>query len=327
MHLIQGEIWTPVDNKTAGIYTCCQEENNSMARGRPSKIHIAKATISRYFDESPQRVFRPADLTQILLKNRRTWKLAENTTVAGFLEFLEQELRLHLVRVEPLNHPNARDITLYSWGEVSPFSIGAHLRRGAYLSHGTAVLLHGLTDQLPKQIYVNKEQSEKPHRESAGLEQAAIDRAFHSNQRQSKFEFAHDGSRFLLLSGKNTGRLEVGSATLPGGETVPVTKMERTLIDIVVRPTYAGGVYQVLEAYRRATDRISVATLVATLRKLDYVYPYHQAIGFYLQQAGFGPKQYERLRALGLQYDFYLAHGLKRTEYSKEWRLYYPKGL
>jgi hypothetical protein len=28
-----------------------------------------------------------------------------------------------------------------------------------------------------------------------------------------------------------------------------------------------------------------------------------------------------------IKYDFYLAHQMKDTEYSKEWRLYFPKGL
>jgi predicted transcriptional regulator of viral defense system len=206
--------------------------------------------------------------------------------------------------------------------------VGASLWKGAYLSHGTAVFLHALTDQLPNLIYVNKEQSLKGAGSRTELQQANIDRAFgRKAQRLSRFEFAYDGGRFLRLNGKNTGRLEVGSATLEDGSAVPVTKLERTLIDIVVRPAYAGGIYMVLEAYRRARPNVSIATLLATLKKLDYAYPFHQAIGFYMQRAGYEPQQYERLRSLGLNHDFYLDYDLREREIDPVWRLYFPKGF
>ena len=35
-------------------------------------------------------------------------------------------------------------------------------------------------------------------------------------------------------------------------ETLKVTGIERTLIDIAVRPVYAGGVFEVLKAYKLA---------------------------------------------------------------------------
>jgi len=187
-------------------------------------------------------------------------------------------------------------------------------------------MLWGLTEQIYKTIYVNQEQSAKP-RPTARLLQQSLDRAFRSQQRASRYAFSYGESKFVLLSGKQTERLEVTSLKGEYGEPLSVTKIERTLIDAVVRPSYAGGISQVLDAYRAARDKLSASVLIATLKKLDYVYPYHQSIGFLMERAGYEPKQYERMRALGLDFDFYLVHGMREPAYDSKWRLHFPKGL
>ena len=70
-----------------------------------------------------------------------------------------------------------------------------------------------------------------------------------------------------------------------------------------------------------------IPVLVATLKQLGYVYPYHQAIGFLLERAGVEPARLEPLRALGLHFDFHLVHGMRERDYHAGWRLFHPKGL
>lgn len=291
---------------------------------RQSRLQISKSDIIKVFEQAEKRVFWPSDISQILEQNRGFWRLARNTTTAKFLEFLLNKTDLHLENLEPINHPNATGIARYVWKEASPYEIALSMKRDAYLSHGTAVFLHNLTEQIPARIYVNSEQS--PKSGSGHLTQEGINRAFAGKQRESQFVFKFDESEALLLWGKHTGQLEVVDFEY-SGTSLRVTSLERTLIDIAVRPSYAGGVFRVLDAYRGAKDRVSVGTLVATLKKLAYVYPYHQAIGFYMQRAGYAKSQYERLKRLGTQYDFYLAYGMKEKGYDAHWRLFFPKSL
>jgi hypothetical protein len=46
-----------------------------------------------------------------------------------------------------------------------------------------------------------------------------------------------------------------------------------------------------------------------------------------MQEAGYPEESCIKLRELGLKHDFYLAHRMQDPEYSKEWRLFYPKDL
>ena len=60
---------------------------------------------------------------------------------------------------------------------------------------------------------------------------------------------------------------------------------------------------------------------------MHFIYPYHQAIGFYLQKAGYSENQYNLFKRNGFEFKFYLTYNILNKEYSNDWNLYFPKGL
>jgi hypothetical protein len=288
-------------------------------------LHLNRARLQGFFEKSAKKAFNKQDLTRVFAEEYEALQLPEGLRFTKFLELLLTETKLREVTLKSENYPD-REETRFVWGSPSVYSLALSLRKNSYLSHGSAVFLHGLNDQIPKTVYLNCEQSPKP-RLSGTLTQEGIDRAMSKSQRESQFTFKYGDSEIVIVNGKATDRLEVSSFAFQS-ETLEVTKLERTLIDIVVRPSYAGGIFQVLEAFERARSQVSVNTLVATLKKLDYLYPYHQAIGFYMEKAGYEESKWSKLLKLGIPFDFYLAYNLPEDkQLDPKWRLYYPSGF
>lgn len=292
--------------------------------GRPSRLLLAKSDIAALFEAAATKVYSSREFRDILAEHRESWRLPRAVQVAHFTAFLIKHGALRVKVLRATNYD--REITRYIWGKASPYEVALSINTNAYLSHGTAALLHGLLKADGRTIHINIEQSKKPAFEGS-LTQEGIDRAFAGNQRASRLVYTYGRFSIVQLAGKHTNRLGVQDMPGTDGRVLAVTGIERTLIDLVVRPAYAGGPLEVLKAYRAGKARVSTEGLIATLKELDYAYPYHQSIGLLMEKAGYPPTAYEPLRALGLRHDFHLAHRMHETKYSAAWRLHYPVDL
>lgn len=292
---------------------------------KQSRLSIAQADIFKHFDQLQDRVMKLSDIASILVEQREFWRLAQRTTTGHFVEFLKTSGKL-----KQLDFPFPyRAETRYVWGDVHLLETLLTLKKDAYYSHYTAMRMHGLTEQIPKTIYLNHEQ--RPQPQNPSLEQGRIDAAFSRKPRVSNNIIDRDDLRICLVNGMHTNQLGVISSKVSydSNEKVKVrlTNIERTLIDITVRPVYSGGVFEVGKAFELAKDQVSVNALSALFQKLKYVYPYHQAIGFYLERAGYKPSVLDMLRRFPIEYDFYLAQQMQKTRYVKEWRIFVPEGF
>jgi hypothetical protein len=281
------------------------------------------AAIEKYISSLAKTTFSAGGLHDIFFAKRREWNLPRDMDHDAFVRMLVQRTKLSELILNSENYPT---ILRYSWGPVQPLSVALSIKPSGYFSHGTALWIHGV-GTIAEEIFVNREQSQKAPG-SGTLSQTAIDLAFRNNQRRSKLIYSlQTGITITVLSGKNSKELEVGNAKAPSGEIVRVTSLERTLVDIAVRPTYAGGISKVIEAFRLARGRVSISALLDILQKLKHSYPYHQSIGFYLKRSSYQETDLDLVRKIGIQFYFYAGYGIREPAFDSEFRIYYPKSL
>lgn len=290
--------------------------------GRPNKFQIMelfKSDIVEMLQSTEKTIFTEGDLADILADNRSDWKLPFSASVEDFIYFLTNATLLDLVE---LDFPTIV-IKRYIFGKNEPsvYEIACSFHEKVYLSHYTAAFYHGLTDNIVKAVYINQEQSPKNDNDWVPT-QEAIHTAFSKPMRTTNRKTIYKGQKIHWLTGKNTGQLGVIEE-----ERIRLTNIERTLIDIAVRPEYGGGVHEILTMYQNARDQVSVNKIYSYLKKLNHVYPYHQSIGFYLEKAGYKESSLRLLERFPIEMDFYLDYELKDKHYSERWKLYYPAYL
>jgi len=230
-----------------------------------------------------------------------------------------------IINIKTLRSEGYKDVERIEVPELhpTPYHYAVSLRKKTYLTHASALNILGLTQQIPKTIYVNKEQSPKKQ-STEPLTQEGIDRAFANPQRKSKYIFKIGSHNIILLSGKATNNAGVETDKIM---KLPRTCLERTLIDITVRPRYAGNVFNVLEAYKSSIKDIDYVKLLELLEILDYKYPYHQSLGFYLEKAGAPKEELQKFRDLGIEFNFYLDYSMASTTFNESWRVFHPTGI
>ncbi len=292
-----------------------------------TRIQLARSDIVAELSRADPPIYRRRDLEKLLAQHRDEWRLSASTSFNEFLQYALKHTELSQIKLPFPSRPEVR----YTWGRVPLNAVLMTLKSGCYFSHYTAMAMNGLTEQEPKTIYVNHEQP-AASTPTAELAQDRIDSAFKRRPRLSN-NFAKVGDvRVCLLNGRRTGRMAVETRTVDQAGRVyqlDVTDVDRTLIDAAVRPFYAGGVGEVLKAYRLAAPLASVNRIAALLRQLQFIYPYHQAVGFYLEASGaYRLEVVDRFHAsFERDFDFYLTYQMRQTRYVEKWRLHVPQDL
>lgn len=293
--------------------------------GRKNHLDKSYPQIESFFDGYRLKSFNYSKIRDIVNEKRSEWQISQNRSLKNILNYLiKKKVLFSNTVINPENEQNQ----IYTWKTKDDYSIITGIKTEGYFAFYTAAYFHELTLQIPKTFYINRERSyDLAPPTNNSLSQAGIDKAFSKPQRRSKTVYRYNDKKIIFTNGKYTDKLGVYPTTQFNRKgSYFSTDIERTLIDISVRPVYSGGVFEVLQAFKLAKDRVDLELLKDYLNELNYTYPYEQLIGFYLDKAGYENDETELFNE-PKKFDFYLTYEMRNKVLSKKWRIYYPKGM
>ncbi|MDI5898307.1 type IV toxin-antitoxin system AbiEi family antitoxin domain-containing protein [Flavobacterium yafengii] len=293
---------------------------------RKESFLSAQSEIQDYLYSDNLKAYTTFDITKIFEKMRNEWSIANYRNQYHFMKFLED---VNILKNIKLKHQDTGSIKqVFIEPNVSKFYMAQTIKKEGYLSNYSAMQIHQLTLQIPKSIYLSYSHS-KSNKENRGerkeLLQQSIDNAFSRPQRATSdvYRSEIDNSKIFLIQ-KEYNPKKIGIIEKDG---LFYTDLERTLIDIAIRPAYSGGIFEVLDAFKNSKEKVDVDKLESYLEELDYIYPYHQLIGYYMDKAGYEPKKLEKFVAKISNLNFYLTYNISNKLLDNDWRVYYPTGF
>tara|TARA_R110000868_G_scaffold240864_2_gene495457 strand:+ start:373 stop:1260 length:888 start_codon:yes stop_codon:yes gene_type:complete len=291
---------------------------------RKESFDRANSEITSFFKRSTSKAYTTNDIQEIFNANRDIWRIAGYRNYKNFITYLVNQ-KILILDVQNHEYHNSKKQILRKT-DCLPFEVGLTVKKEGYLSNYSAMQIHQLTLQIPKTIYISEDKtSSNEHSGNIILEQSSVDKAFSKPQRiaTESYKSEYDGFKYVYLQRKHKFS-KIGVIQING---LAVTDLERTLIDIAVRPAYSGGAFQILEAYKNSRDKVNPSKISNYLDQLDYIYPYHQLVGFYLDLAGFGEEELKQFLDKKSNINFYQTYNLSNKKLNTKWGIYYPMGI
>ena len=253
-------------------------------------------------------------------------------TVSNFIRKLQTEGIIHSYE---LKAKNDKTVTLYascSLDEVSPYDLGQAMFPDGYFCDLSSIYYHSLTNQIPKTIYICHETISASRKGKADvLNNTILRSAFIKPHRYTNYVFEHNNYEIVVIdrkknSGYGVTKVTAQNAICPSSSRV--TSIERALIDAIVSPQYNGGIVSVYTYFKHARQKLNIHKLVDIYRQLDFVYPYSQSIGFFLDKLGIQKQASLIHNEFPPKHKFYIDHIAKASwKFDEKWNLYYPNGL
>lgn len=284
-----------------------------------------KNIIIQIINEHPYPVFSFQEYETIISEVNSIWGY-RSMPRKKIKEILANE---KLIKSRKTRHLDGNEFSFFYKPElenkITVFDVASIRSRKAYFSFFSALFINSLTLQIPKVIHLSLERTKRyEYNSNNTITQTAVDKSFKKKPRISKDIRYYQNNSVMYLNRQFQNN--IGIVSYKG--IYKVTDLERTLIDCVTRPFYAGETTQILDAFKTAKSLLNTEKFIQYFSAMKFTYPYQNAIGFYLELAGY-PEEIIRhfygIRNTNIK--FYLTYDIHLPELSQKWSIYHPKNI
>lgn len=186
---------------------------------------------------------------------------------------------------------------------VHEFEIALNLVHPAAISHWSAMLYHGLTEQVPRDIFVTTTAKAVPRHKQSNKEDG--------------FSVGNVIYRFIQVKPHRFFGIQ---KVWIGNAQITITDVERTLIDGLTMPGYCGDFAEVLNAFELQCNKIDIDKIISYALKLDA--STIKRLGWVLQKQGINDKKLSILIDTPIKgYRILDPTGPRKGSYNKKWMI------
>ena len=261
-----------------------------------------------------KRFFSINDIANILDKLKEENLVSNSLSQNDFyLKLLHDGLISHTITirdVEKIRYTLNKEFNIYDF----VYS----LERNGFFSMFTSLNIQGFTNFRENFIFISKERMQRVNFSSKNITQEAIDKAFSNKPRKTKAYNTIYNYNIVMLESNNTQG--VGIINYNGYK---VSSINRAFVEIISNIQYSKTPYDVIGEFRQLKDKLDINEIFKIIEKFDFIYPYYQLAGYYLEKIGFLKEELSRFFNNKTNLIFYTMKNKTNYDLDEYWGIKY----
>lgn len=192
------------------------------------------------------------------------------------------------------------------------------LERNGFFSMFTSLNIQGFTNFRDNFIFISKERMQRVNFSSKNITQEAIDKAFSNKPRKTKAYNTIYNYNIVMLESNNTQG--VGIINYNGYK---VSSINRAFVEIISNIQYSKTPYDVIGEFINLKDKLDINEIFKIIEKFDFIYPYYQLAGYYLEKIGFLKEELSRFFNNKTNLIFYTMKNKTNYDLDEYWGIKY----
>lgn len=269
-------------------------------------------------------------IEQILIKSKKAYSLkelnlllhqlkneklvAQDMRSMSFFQKLQEQLQLKTYSIQSENINKDR----YSIQLLDKYSLISTFEKEMFFSMSTALNIQGFSDFRNDLIFYSKELTKKVTLSKNNLTQESIDNAFKRAYRYTKNTAKYKNNHLVYLTPKYTNHYEVIKY-----KEYNVSSINRAFVEMLINVQYFKSFTHIIDCYSPLKHRLNLEIIYQVVENFDLIYPYHQLIGFTLENIGFNKNELSKFKSKVSLFNFYTEKNKENYKFDSYWNIYY----